>query len=460
MDWRARTAALLASAVLFYFGTGFTPVAGLAVLAPLPILWLAPRIGAWQSAGLAFLAFALGTTNSWALYADSVDIPIPMAAMIVVSTSLIFTAAVALFRALVRRGFGLLAVVSAPAVHVSGWYLASVFSPAGVMGTLATGQADVPVVLQIASVTGAWGVDYLVMLVPAAAAALLTPGVARVRVATVAVLAVAATLTFGAIRLTTAADDPRYDVALIGGDAKFQWGTDVASPAGHAKLAGYTQEIARLSADMAVLPEGAFAATDATLPQLVTPLSEVARERHTDIVVGVVLNERNNAALTVPASGAPVEYDKWHDRGKKIVAGNTLEYVPDTRIGLVVCGDVNFANPIRDYATAGADLLAIPASDEDLNGWQHSRTALLRGVENGVGIAWAAQRGTNLAADAWGRTITSMNTDSASVTTIAEIPAGAGATLYNRFGDWFAWLCLTLTAAALVMLTRRELKLG
>lgn len=182
MGWRASTLVVLVSGALFYLGTGLAPMAGVAVLAPIPVLWLALRSGAWPAAVVAWLAFALGTTNSWVLYVDSADVPIPLAAVIVVSTSLFFAAAVLLFRALARRGRWLLAVLAAPAVHVSGWYLASVFSPAGIMGTLATGQTDVPVVMQVAALTGAWGVDYLVMLVAAAVAVVLSPGTHRLRV--------------------------------------------------------------------------------------------------------------------------------------------------------------------------------------------------------------------------------------------------------------------------------------
>jgi apolipoprotein N-acyltransferase len=456
MDWRARSAAVVASAALFYFGTGFTPVPGLAALAPLPILWLAPRTSARLTALLSWLTFALGTTNSWALYKDSVDVPIPLAVVIVVGTSATFMAATLLFRALILRGHGLLATLAAPAAHVSGWYLASVLSPAGIMGTLATGQADVPVVLQIASLTGAWGVDYLVMLVPAAAAALLSPGVRRVRTAAAAGLAVAATLAFGAVRLATAPDPGPLQVALIGGSEKFQWGIDVTTEKGRGKIAAYTREIRRLDAEVIVLPEGAFAATRETLPQLTEPLREAAAEQNSTVVVGVVIDGRRNTALAISAKGRPVEYTKWHDRGPHLEPGTTLEYVPNTTTALTVCGDVNFANPVRAYAAKTTDLLAIPASDEDLNGWQHSRTALLRGVENGVGIAWAAQRGTVLAADAWGRTITSAQTISPIVTATAQLPVGAGPTLYTRLGDWFAWLCLTLMATGLIAAIRKK----
>jgi apolipoprotein N-acyltransferase len=449
MGWRVSTLVVLVSGALFYLGTGLAPLAGVAVLAPIPVLWLALRAGAWPAAVVAWLAFALGTTNSWVLYVDSVDVPISLAAVIVVSTSLFFAAAVLLFRALALRGYWLLAVLAAPAVHVSGWYLASIFSPAGIMGTLATGQTDVPVVMQVAALTGGWGVDYLVMLVAAAVAVLLSHGTHRLRVVALTGGLVLATLAFGFVRLAGADDEPRYRVALIGDHEKKQWGTPADSPAGQRKLAGYVREIEHTTADLVVLPEGAFAATDTSLSTVVDPLRAAAGDAN--VVVGVVLNERNNSAVAITGA-TTVIYDKWHDRGRNIVPGDDLRYLPNTRVGLMVCGDVNFARPFRDYAADGADLVALPASDEDVNGWQHARTALLRGVENGVGVAWAAQRGTMLAADAWGRPVASSETSVHSVT----LPGGAGPTVYTRLGDWFAWLCLVVTAIGIVVTIRRK----
>ena len=64
-----------------------------------------------------------------------------------------------------------------------------------------------------------------------------------------------------------------------------------------------------------------------------------------------------------------------------------------------------------------------------------------------------------MASDAWGRTTASQQTDAASTVVTTEIPSAPGPTPYNRLGDWFAWLCLLLTATALAALTRKgELK--
>ncbi len=56
---------LTASAALFFFGTGLTPVWMLLWLAPIPVLWLAPRIPAGQAFLFAAAAYVLGGFNIW-----------------------------------------------------------------------------------------------------------------------------------------------------------------------------------------------------------------------------------------------------------------------------------------------------------------------------------------------------------------------------------------------------------
>ena len=164
------------SGVLFYFGTGIAtggpPIAALAWIAPLPVLLMAARVSARAATGIAFLAYFLGTANSWDYYLDSRDVPLPVGALISVALSLMFVFAVWIFRALVRHGAVLLAVLAAPASWTGAAYLVQVLNPRGLMGTFAANQGDLPVVLQIASVTGAWGVEFLVLFAPTAVAAL------------------------------------------------------------------------------------------------------------------------------------------------------------------------------------------------------------------------------------------------------------------------------------------------
>ena len=229
--------------------------------------------------------------------------------------------------------------------------------------------------------------------------------------------------------------------------------------AGHALVQSYVDEIGRLpdGVQAVVLPEAAFAVDQTSRPRLVGPFTGVARAKHLDVVTGVLDTTpegRFNAALAVPPSGEPVEYRKWHNGdAKNLTSGTALARVAG--LGLMVCMDVNFADPSRDYGEAGTGLVLVPASDEDVDGWQHSRTALIRGVENGFSVAWSAARGTPMVADAHGRVRAETHTGGSPFSVVvADVPAGSGMTPYARFGDWFAWLCSLVALAGIATAAR------
>lgn len=154
-----------------------------------------------------------------------------------------------------------------------------------------------------------------------------------------------------------------------------------------------------------------------------------------------------------------VEFHKWHNGDSKNIAdGTDLAYLAGpAKIGLLVCMDVNFGNPSGDYGAAGTGLVLIPASDEDVDGWEHSRTALIRGVENGFSVAWSASRGTPMLSDAHGRVLADTHTGDRPFSVVtADVPLGSGGTPYARFGDWFAWLCGLLALAGIAAAASRE----
>lgn len=446
----ARTAAaLIAATALLYFGTGPDPIPALSWLAPLPILLLAPRASARATLLVAFAAGFLGTANSWAYFLGSDSIPLPMVAVIVLGSSVLLMLSVAVFRASVLRGRPLTAALAAPAVWVTGLYLVSSTSPVGVMGTFATTQADQPVVLRIAAITGAWGVEYLVLLVPAVVAALLAPGIAagsRLRTGAVAGLLLVAALGYGLIRPGSA--EPTLRVAAIA-KTDNHWATEVLSPDGKGILQSYVDQIATLPGGvrLVVLPEAVFTVDEASTEALVRPLRDAAVAKGADVVVGAIVKQarggRYNAVFGVPSDGRPAAvFHKWHvGDSPGTVPGDELARLPGG-VGLQNCMDVNFPSPSRDYALLGTPLIAVPADDEDVDGWQHSRTALLRGVENGMAMAWAATDGRTIVTDPWGTVLAEDRTGGKPfAVAVAEVPGGTGPTPYSRFGDWFAWLC-------------------
>jgi apolipoprotein N-acyltransferase len=170
------------------------------------------------------------------------------------------------------------------------------------------------------------------------------------------------------------------------------------------------------------------------------------------IVVGVV-EGAGNLALSILPSGNTVNYLKWHDtiatKGHQLVSPS----LAGAKLGVEVCADVDFTDPSRAYAQGGTQLLAISASDEGADGLEHANTAQLRGVENGLGVAWADRNGEMLVADGFGNVVA--KTDSATApgqfaVLTAAIPPNPGTTLYTRLGDWFGWFCLGLALLGLI----------
>ena len=436
--------ATVASAVLFFFGTGLDPLPELAWVAPLPMLLLAPRVSGAAALACTFVAYLAGSAGSWSYFWHSLAVPRPAALAILGGSALLFAFSTGLFRLLVRRGNRFLAALAAPALWTVVLYGVSLLNPTGLVDTLMTTQADRPAVLRLAAVTGGWGVEFLVLFVPAAVAAALSPGV-RGTARLTGLVAVAAALGALVFWSTPARTGPATRVALVA-PGQSRWAVDVATPDGQALIRSYVDRMSRLpdGVQAVVLPEAAFAVDQASRPRLVEAFAEVARTRDLDVVTGVLDTTpegRFNAALAVPPSGAPVEYRKWHNGDSpNIASGTQLAHLAG--IGLMVCMDVNFADPGSDYGEAGTGLVLIPASDEDADGWAHSRTALIRGVENGFSVAWSAARGTPMLADAQGHVLADAHTGGGPFTVVvADVPIGPGKTPYARFGDWFAWLC-------------------
>jgi apolipoprotein N-acyltransferase len=455
-------AALLGSAVLFYFGTGLTPVAALTWVAPIPVLLLAPRVSWPVATGVAFGAYLLGTANTWAFQLRSHDTPLwPVGIMIDFGMSVVFVLAVLAFRLQLRRGRPLLAAIAAPAVWTGALYVVSVSNPMGLGGTFANLQGDVPVVLQSAAVAGMWGVEFLVMLAPAAVAVLLAPDVRvawRARAAVTGAVVLALALGAGALRLAMTDTGPTQRVAAVATNQRV-WAPGLDTAAGKDLVAGYLDRIAALPDGVrtVVLPEQSFSSDEARPAALFDPMRQTAKSRDLDIVVGFAYQNgkaKYNYALLFPAGGGePVTYLKHHDMVSP--PGHDLVFSPTSgvRVGMEICLDINHADPTNDYAAAGADLLAIPASDETDNGWQHSRTALLRGVENGLPVVWSDRTGMPMITDGLGRVLADAHTGGpgAFTTVVADAPVGPGATPYTRFGDWFAWLCLAIALIPLLI---------
>ncbi|MBB5961539.1 nitrilase-related carbon-nitrogen hydrolase [Planomonospora venezuelensis] len=441
------------SAALLFSGTGLTPLPWLTWLAPLPVLLLAPRVSPLTAAAAAFAAWGIGGLNLWTLQRDRLEVPLPVALLSVVVPALLAVSAVLLFRGLLRRGRPGAAALSVPAVWVSGEYLVSLLGPDGALWSLAYSQAGVLPVLQLASLTGVWGVTFAVAGVPAAAAAVLTPGTpgrARLGVGLTVSALLAAAVTYGTVRLA-APGGPHRNVALLAAGLRGDW-APVGTPRGAEKLRDMLAHLRALprDTDVAVLAEGAFITGEADLPLITGPLAALAGERRMDIVAGVIVTDaRRNTAMVFPAAGGPPQvYRKRH-----MVPGAEPYEPGDEALvlggsGVAICKDLDFPGLARENRRGGATVMLVPALDFGLDAWQHSRIAVTRGVENGFAVARSAADGALTVSDPYGRVLAEGEARGRSIVTVtAAVPVSGTGTLYTSWGDWSAWLCLALAAA-------------
>jgi len=446
---RAPAATVLA-ALCFWFGTGLTPIWWCTWLAPLPLLWLATRARASAVALAAFVAVLVGGLNQWHYVHDLIKLPISVLILQGGIASAVFALTVLLYRRLARRGQVLTAMFAVPLLWTVVFFANAAGSPHGTWGDLAYTQMDATFVIQIAAVTGIWGIGFTLMLCAAWIATLANdsaPRRARATAAVVGAVLLAGALGYGAWRLGDDAAERSVTIGLVsqpGGKPLAP-----AEPAGEALLGKYLaqlQPLVEAGAQYLVIPEVSFGVDHPDIPAL----RDFAQQRGVTLLTGVDLKmpnapERNASLAFGPQGGAPSVYAKHHlvpvfeDR---FTPGSDTTLLPGGNVGLTICKDNDFPALLRRYGEQNVQLMLIPAWDFQLDGWLHSRMAILRGVESGFAIARSARDGRLTLSDDRGRVLAEASSEEGPAHLIGELPLRHTHTLYARWGDWFAWVCV------------------
>jgi apolipoprotein N-acyltransferase len=459
-------AAVLLTALLFWFGTGMTPWWPLLWFAPLPVLLFAAGARGWTAALVAGAGWFLGSLNVWHHFAAVLAVPIGAIIGNDLTFSIVFALAVLLHRALLRRGAHIAAVCALPATWVAFEYLVSHVSPHGTGGNLAYTQLAFLPFLQLASVTGPWGITFFALLFPSALAVAWTHrrtqprNAPRVLAATIVVLA--AILAFGFVRLARPIAGTSAKVGLVASDGPNE---DVAAEgeATQRLFWAYAEPVARLAArgaEVVVIPEklGVDTSAAASADGIFQPLAD---RTGVVIVAGMIAvdppHKFNEARVYRPREPV-LRYDKKHmlpPFESHLTPGTTLVTLPRdaTQWSVAICKDMDFPAPARDYGEAGSGLLLVPGWDFFDDWIQHGHMAILRGVEYGFGVARAAKGGSLYVSDNRGRILAETKSNSAPFATLlATVPDTHSPTPYLRWGDWFAGVSLALLGIAVARL--------
>ncbi|HEY2459541.1 MAG TPA: apolipoprotein N-acyltransferase [Candidatus Acidoferrum sp.] len=136
-------------------------------------------------------------------------------------------------------------------------------------------------------------------------------------------------------------------------------------------------------------------------------------------------------------------------KGSKYVVGQ----LPDGfRFGTFICYEAIFPNEVRRFAVNGAELFINISND----GWfgrsaaaeQHLRMARVRAVENRRWLLRVTNNGYTASVDPYGRMVEPLPADVRAAADLAY-DFRTDETIYTRYGDWFAWLCVVVSVILL-----------
>ena len=474
-------AATLAMALLVYFGTGLEPFWPLMWFAPLPVLLFAADASWWAAALAGGFGVMLGILDLWGYFHDYLGVPAPFLVQIYLSEGIAYGLAILLFRALVRRKAWWSALIAVPSVVVTFEWFLNLTSPHGTAGSLAYSQLAFLPFLQLASLTGPWGMSFLLLLFSSALAIGIhlseTDRRRALQITGVTGGLIAAVLVFGTVRLMIPAAGAPVKVGLVASDAT-DHGNVADEGAPTAKLfQGYAQPVAGLAeqgADVVVLPEKIGVAVDPDTKALDAELQSLAEQTHVRVVAGVVrvvpptgsnpVKIRYNEAR-VYTPGAPVQYyDKEHmlpPFESNLKPGTALTLLDASggngSWGVAICKDMDFTDVSSRYGEAGVGLLLVPAWDFVVDKVSHGHMAIMRGVESGFSVVRSAKRGSLYVSDDRGRILGEVKSDAAPYSTLlVTVPQSHDKTLYLVLGDWFAWVAVMLLVFCLGLLVRQR----
>jgi apolipoprotein N-acyltransferase len=455
------------SAVCYFLAIRFIDLWPIALLAPMPMLaatFAAPsRKRAWLCA---FVPLFIGEFGLWS--SEAFFLSLPLFVVVSAVSALAITFLVLLARLAARHWNNAATTLVFPTLAAAWSFLLSLSLYDGTWANPAYRMDGFLALLQIASITGLWGIIFA-MTLPASAIAFAWYRIESGkpwREATGAALALfGLVLVFGATRLAMSKDTPSVRVAMIASDHEMKYSRTTDEGQATELLSFYASLIPKAAAQGAkvvVLPEKIVGVTADDRSPLIRILSDAASSSKVWLVAGV--NEIaqppkiNGAWIFMPNGALAGDYHKhYFVRGfEDGYRSGDRTYVIGAqwgKMGVAICKDLDYPWFITGYGGRNVTLMLVPAWDwEGPNAVMHERMSVVRGVENGFAMARSAKTGYVTAHDAYGRTLASGSTfDTDPAMVIADVPLGPGPTLYNEYGDWFGWLCVIGSLVILMM---------
>lgn len=469
--WMTPLAAWLAPVFLLHFAHGLTPA--------IAMLWI------WLS-----LAVAMGVSLRGI-------VPIPGIAYLVLPiTTGLLGALPFLFNGLVAPQVpDFWATLVFPVALTAIEFLEARLNPYGTWGATGYTQHGVLPLMQLASVTGVWGIGFLVAWFAAVVnwAWDLQFAWDAIRYGVLIFAGVAgAIFLLGGLRIALAPERKTVRIAGVGWPKGILEREEfmpavlpgLATEQGeklrqsfarlHDSFFLRSEREARAGARVIVWPEANLMVFEEDESVVLERARGFAREHGVHLVMGMATVRpgerytfRNHAVLITATGEILFDYTKFTSvpgfEKKFSVPGDRAMPIVDTEFGRVVspiCFDMDFDGVVGQVGRGRADLMLVPASD-----WKdiipiHQQMAEFRAIENGAALFRITRWGASGAIDPYGRTLASMDDFSTEdAVMVANVPTRAGVgTVFSRVGNLFGWACVAGLAAQIGLLVFRAMQ--
>ncbi len=249
---------------------------------------------------------------------------------------------------------------------------------------------------------------------------------------------------------------PIEDIARSSDTQRAQWGAEWMKVVDD--LVARSRQEAQASAKIITWADESAFILKEDEPIVLQKAEAVAREEHVYLQLGLqpILRTQqypfaeNRAVMIDPAGNVVWDYRKAYP----IPFAETNEYpggpavvpyqdTPYGRLAGIICYDADTVPYLRQAGLASVGLLLAPANDWPAIEYDHAHIAVYRAVENGISMMRPSAKGISLAVDPLGRELAQSDyfaTDRLDL--IAMMPVQSLPTLYSRIGDLFAWLSM------------------
>ena len=399
---------------------------------------------------------------------------------------------------------GLTQLVLLPAVWVALEFLRSHLLSGLGWNLLAYSQTGWIELIQVAEVTGAWGISFLIVLVNVALASAVVPAL-RVKQPIQCVILAAACLVvvvgYGSWRIPRVAAGPPVRLALVQGNIPQNEKWDPAhAEAIMQRYEALSREAAQRGPQLIVWPETSMPGYFGLDEEMTERIIALAQSVQTPVLVGGPMGRLVSGRLRLTNSAALLDADgSMRQRYDKLLLVPFGEFVPFERVApwlrevlppigdfipgneytvfrlpskmnraigdvpspraprpvppfsVLICFEDVFPHLARRFVRQGARVLINITNDAWFGptaaAYQHAQASTFRAVELRVPVARAANTGWSGCIDQVGRWRASVRDAQGRElfvqgTVNCEVRSRATRSLYLRWGDWFAGLCL------------------